>query len=94
MVKVAASEADPATAWFRTDRPSRAVNIAAPPRDVDAMCTKKSVPISSIEHLADGGTRVVLVTLDAADTIRHAFKDKLLPKDAPRVPLRGHPRYG
>lgn len=74
--------------WFRSDRPSRAVNVDATPDAVGAMCLKKSARISAIERLADGGTHVVLTTMDEADTIRRAFKDKLLPRSAKRVALR------
>lgn len=77
--------------WFRNDRPTRGVNVDASVSAVEAMCLKKGAAISTVERLADGGTRVVLVTLDAADTVRHAFKDKLLPLTARRTPLRGRP---
>ena len=74
--------------WFRNDRPSRAINVDATPAAVGAMCGRKGATISAIERLADGGTHVVLTTMDEADTIRHAFRDKLLPRTAKRVPLR------
>jgi len=80
--------------WFQADRPTRGVNVAAPVETVHQLCAKKSAAISATERLADGGTRVVMVTMDGADIVRHAFKDKLLPRDAKRVPLRGHPSYG
>ena len=82
------------TTWFQNDRPTRAVNVDAAPAAVHQLCSKKGAEVSAIEPLADGGTRVVLTTLDAADTIRHAYKDKLLPRNARRVPRRGHPSYG
>ncbi|MCA1660936.1 MAG: hypothetical protein LC648_01740, partial [Novosphingobium sp.] len=80
--------------WFQQDRPTRGVNVAAPVDDVHRLCAKKDAAISATELLADGGTRVVMTTLDGADIVRLAFKDKLLPRDAKRVPLRGHPSYG
>jgi hypothetical protein len=74
--------------WFATDRPTRAVNVSAPPLEVQVMCAKKRVAISAIEPLPCGGTHVVLVTLDEADTMRHAYKDKLLDRRTPRTPWR------
>jgi hypothetical protein len=75
--------------WFQNDRPTRAVNVDAAVPAVHQLCAKKGAEVSSIEPLADGGTRVVLVTIGDADTVRHAYKDKLLPRNARRVPLRG-----
>jgi hypothetical protein len=80
--------------WFQADRPTRGVNISAPVETVHQLCAKKGASISATERLADGGTRVVMTTMDGAETVRHAFRDKLLPRDAKRVPLRGHPSYG
>ena len=85
---------DDATRWFQSDRPTRAVNVSATQDAVHAMCAKKGAAISAIEALPDGGTHVVLVTLDHADTVRHAFKDKLLPRNARRVPLRQRGNWG
>ena len=87
-------ERDVGTAWFQNDRPTRAVNVSAPPEAVQQLCQKKDIAVSAIEPLADGGTRVVLTTMDGAETIREAFKAKLLPRNAKRVPMRGHPSYG
>ena len=74
--------------WRAIDGPTRAINIGANTADVLAMCARKSASVSAIEQLPDGGTHVVLVTMDGADTIRHAFKDKLLPRNARRTPFR------
>lgn len=74
--------------WFSGDRPTRAINIASPLLEVQALCARKRATISAIERLPCGGTHVVLVTLDEADTIRAACKDKLLPRNTPRVALR------
>ena len=79
--------------WFETDRPTRAVNIDAPPAAVFEMCRKKHAEVSAIEQLSAGGTRIVLVNIDGADAIRHAFKSKLLPRNAARVPLRTRSNY-
>ena len=79
---------DDAPRWFDNNRPTRAVNVSAPRASVEAMCVKKAAAISAIEALPCGGTHVVLVTLDHADTVRHAFKDKLLPRNTKRMPWR------
>lgn len=76
------------TAWFAKDRPTRAVNVAATLLEVQALCAKQCAPISAIEALPGGGTHVVLVTLEGADTVRRAYKDKLLHRYTPRTPLR------
>jgi hypothetical protein len=74
--------------WFQNDRPTRAVDVAAPMADVLAMCARKKAAISASEALPCGGTHVVLVTLDQADTVRDAFKNKLLPRGTPRFSWR------
>lgn len=74
--------------WRAVDGPTRAVNISATPAEVMAMCARQATTVSAIEPLPDGGTHVVLVTMDGADTIRHAFKDKLLPRNTRRTPFR------
>ncbi|MFM5918386.1 MAG: hypothetical protein ACKOOL_12760 [Novosphingobium sp.] len=74
--------------WFATDRPTRAVNVAAQLLDVQVLCASKSVPISAIEALPGGGTHVVLVTMEGADVVRRAYKGKLLDRRTLRTPLR------
>lgn len=74
--------------WFATDRPTRAVNVAATPLEVQVLCARKGAAISAIETLPCGGTHVVLVTLEGAETVRHAYKDKLLDRNAKRTPWR------
>ena len=86
--------ADESAPWFQSDRPTRAVNVSASPAEVQALCAKKAVAISAIEALPDGGTHVVLVTIDDADALRTAYKDKLLPRNTRRTPLRGRASYG
>jgi hypothetical protein len=74
--------------WSAPDQPTRAINIAAEPKAVLAICAKKEAAVSAIETLPAGGTHVVMVTLGEADIIRDAFKDKLLPHNTARTPLR------
>ena len=67
---------------------SRAININATASAVTATCTRHGLAISAIEDLASGGTRVVLMNGDAADTVRKAFGKKVLLGDVKRTPLR------
>jgi hypothetical protein len=62
---------------------SRAINIQAPQDAVTDLCTKFSIRISTIEPLQSGGTRVVLLTSDGADTVRHHMRKKII--DGPVV---------
>ena len=58
--------------------PSRALNIDAERTAVIAMCAKHNVPISAIESLLSGGTRVVLMNLADAGKIAAAYRRKLI----------------
>jgi hypothetical protein len=66
---------------------SRAINLNVPLADVTALCERRNVPISAIERLLDGGTRVVLMNADDTATIAKAFKTKILAGNARRVPV-------
>jgi hypothetical protein len=57
---------------------SRAMNINAERADVIETCARLNTPISAIEPLLSGGTRVVMMNGDDAETVRKAFKSKLL----------------
>jgi hypothetical protein len=57
---------------------SRAMNIDAKQADVIETCAKLKTPISAIEPLISGGTRVVLMNGDDAEIVRKAYKSKLL----------------
>ena len=65
---------------------SRAINIDVPPAEVTALCKRRKVPISAIEPLFDGGTRVVLMNADDTATIARAFRSKVIGGTARRVP--------
>jgi hypothetical protein len=67
---------------------SRALNLNAPKEHVLAMCTKHNAPITQIETLVSGGTRVVLRNGDDAATIGRAYKGKLLGEREKRAPTR------
>lgn len=57
---------------------SRALNLTVDEAEVRAQCTKHDLPISAIEELLSGGTRVVMMNGDDAATLRKVFKTKLL----------------
>ena len=67
---------------------SRALNLAATEAEVIAMCAKHSAPISSIETLHSGGTRLVLKNGDAAAIIGRAFGKKVITGTVTRTPMR------
>jgi hypothetical protein len=57
---------------------SRAINLSASEAEVRAECAKQDLPISAIETLLSGGTRVVMMDGDAAAMMRKAFKKQIL----------------
>ncbi|MDQ2879317.1 MAG: hypothetical protein M3R41_09625 [Pseudomonadota bacterium] len=57
---------------------SRAMNINAEHAEVVAMCAKHKAVISAIEPLVSGGTRLVMMNGDDAETVRRAFKSKIV----------------
>lgn len=57
---------------------SRAVNIDADRKHVLATCAKHNAPISAIEELLSGGTRVVLMNGDAAAVVRRVYGKKVM----------------
>lgn len=67
---------------------SRAININAAQADVSTQCRRKGIPISAIETLASGGTRVVFMNAIDAATMRQAFGRKVLTGAVSRTPLR------
>lgn len=66
---------------------SRAVNINEQVDAVETLCVKHAIAISTIEPLASGGTRVVLLNLVGADRIRELCKNKLITSSVVRSPL-------
>lgn len=62
---------------------SRAINLKAELVDVQAMCTRHALAISTIEALPAGGTRVVMLNPDGAERMRTLMKNKVI--DTPVV---------
>lgn len=66
---------------------NRAVNVSADTNAVTALCKSKSLAISTLEALPQGGSRVVFVTMVAADAFRGHMSGKLLTGREPRSGL-------
>lgn len=67
---------------------SRAINIKATQDHIIATCARREVPISAIEALVSGGTRVVMNnTVDTA-LITKAYGSKVITGAAMRIPTR------
>ncbi|GBH30634.1 hypothetical protein [Sphingobium xenophagum] len=75
---------------------SRAINVNAPLADVQALCTKHALAISTIEALTSGGTRVVMLNPDGADRMRDLMKTRLIESPVVRssLHLARQPRSG
>ncbi len=67
---------------------SRALNIDAPEAHVTATCLAKNTPVSAIESLRSGGTRVVLKNAIDTATISKAYGSKVLSGKVVRMPIR------
>ena len=57
---------------------SRAINVTSNEAEVREACSKHDLPISAIEPLLSGGTRVVMMDGDAAAKMRKVFKKQIL----------------
>lgn len=66
---------------------SRVVLVEASGQIVSDHCAKHAIPISTIEPLPAGGTRVVLNNSIDAHKIRQGFKGKLIEGQVARSPL-------
>jgi hypothetical protein len=67
---------------------SRALNIDAPEKQVAQICAKHNLPVSAIEALPSGGTRVVLMNANDAATLSKAFGNKVIAGQVKRVATR------
>jgi hypothetical protein len=67
---------------------SRAINLDATLADVTARCAKLAAPITAIETLRSGGTRVVLKSADDAATVTKSFGNKVMAGVVTRQPTR------
>ena len=67
---------------------SRALNVDATIPQVVAMARKHDIAISAIEALEPQGTRVVMVTGDAAAVLTRAFGGRVMTGAVIRAPWR------
>jgi len=67
---------------------SRALNINTTEADVTAACQAAGIPISTIERLVSGGTRVVLNNAIDTASLAKTFKAKLLKGPVTRLQTR------
>lgn len=67
---------------------SRALNLTAPPADVEAAALKQNARITSIEPLHPSGTRVVFASAEAAAQFARSFKAQIVAGPVVRTPLR------
>lgn len=57
---------------------SRAMNLALPESEVNALCTAAGISVSAIEPLPSGGTRLVCTTAPGAETMRLRFRGNII----------------
>lgn len=67
---------------------SRAININATRDHVVAACARRNVPISAIETLHSGGTRVVLNNANDTAIMIKAYGSKVIHGPVTRTPTR------
>lgn len=67
---------------------SRAININATQAHIVATCARRNVPISAIETLRSGGTRVVMNNLDDTAALAKAYGGKVIAGPVQRMPTR------
>jgi diketogulonate reductase-like aldo/keto reductase len=67
---------------------SRAINVNATQAHVMALCAKRNIPISAIETLSSGGTRVVMNNADDTADIAKAYGSKVIAGPVTRTPTR------
>ncbi|MBH1999077.1 MAG: hypothetical protein I8H96_08025 [Sphingomonadaceae bacterium] len=62
---------------------SRVINLNAAVSEVQTLCDRHKLAISTIEELTSGGTRVVMLNPDGAERMRVLMKGKMI--DSPVV---------
>lgn len=67
---------------------SRALNLNASEAEVLASCARANAPITQIETLVSGGTRVVFKNGDDAAAIGRLYKGKIITDRISRTPSR------
>lgn len=65
---------------------SRVINLTSSVSDIEALCLKHSLRISTVEPLMSGGSRVVMLDPQHADEVRILLKKNLITGDVKRSP--------
>ncbi|NIJ16737.1 hypothetical protein [Sphingobium vermicomposti] len=63
---------------------SRAINMSVSVAEIEKLCATHNFRISTIEPLASGGSRVVLLDGREADEVRKLLKNKIITGDVKR----------
>jgi len=72
---------------------SRVLFLSMDEADIVTRCQSEKIGISTLERLPSGGTRLVCMSVDGAETMRTKLKSKLMKGDVaraehrPRTPL-------
>lgn len=90
-----AAKAEPAPAspvhdWNepRETRPTRAMNLNLPEREVIDRCRRGAIAISATEDLLSGGTHLVCKTIEGADEARILFRRDVIEGRVRRASLQ------
>jgi len=67
---------------------SRAININATQEHIIATCGKRKLPISAIEALQSGGTRVVMNSAFDTAALAKFYRSKVIKGTVTRTPTR------
>ena len=67
---------------------SRAINVNATQAHVMALCAKRNIPISAIETLSSGGTRVVMNNAEDVAMLTKIYGSKVITGAVKRTPTR------
>lgn len=59
-------------------RLTRAMNLTLSEQEVIDGCRRKEIAISAIETLLSGGTHLVCLTIEGADSARHLFRQSIV----------------
>lgn len=64
---------------------SRAINLNLSEADAREQCSTRSIGVSAIEALPDGGVRLVCMSSEGAALLRRRLKSQIIPDTARRT---------
>ncbi len=64
---------------------SRAINLNLSEADAREQCSTRSIGVSAIEALPDGGVRLVCMSSEGAALLRRRLKAQIIPDNARRT---------